>query len=114
MISPDGSPVYAIGVSGDPTEEASRGSTGIYVFDTATLSLQAHWAPTSDFMSVGVSRDGTVVNAAGLPGHDADGREVPLQGGSVTVFDAATGAIRAIAGQLETIIELDLGGWPSE
>jgi hypothetical protein len=98
---------YALGVSGDPTEEEHRGSTGVYVFDTADLAFRAHWAPTSDFMSIGVSRDGSVVYAAGLPGHDADGREVPLQGGSVTVFDAATGAIRAIAGQLETSVELE-------
>ena len=109
-ISPDGTRAYALGVDGDPAGGESAGSTGVYVFDTASLEYLANWSPTSDFISIGVSGDGSVVYASGLAGHDADGRPIAGQGASVTVFDADSGAIRAIAGQLDVSVDFAIRG----
>lgn len=97
VISPDGSRVYALGVtSSAPT---SRGSTGMYAFDAASLAPIGHWAPTADFTSVAVSADGRFVYASAQGGVDAAGR-ASSNGSSVTVFDASDGSVRLIAGEL--------------
>lgn len=98
-ISPDGTTLYALGVEG---AIESSGSTGIYAFDISgdSLSLKGHWDPTADFNSLAVSPDGAFVYAAGLAGVDAQGHAAPYLQASVTVFDAADGSIRLIAGQL--------------
>jgi hypothetical protein len=103
VISPDGSRVYALGVtSSAPT---SRGSTGLYAFDAASLAPVGHWEPTADFTSIAVSADGRFVYASALGGVDAAGR-ASSNGSSVTVFDASDGSVRLIAGELGTT---DLG-----
>jgi hypothetical protein len=97
-VSPDGSRVYAIGVQESGRDTA--GSTGVFVFDATTLDRVALWQPTADYVSVGVSADGKLVFAAGLPGVDAVGRVKTAQQASITVFDASDGSVRLIAGQL--------------
>ncbi|MBI3751952.1 MAG: hypothetical protein HY263_09910 [Chloroflexi bacterium] len=98
-VSPDGRRVYALGTSGGVSGEEFAGSAGVLVFDAATLSVLDTWPPTADFVSVAVSADGEWVYAAGSPRVGADGR-VTSQPASITVFDAATGDIHLIAGQL--------------
>ena len=99
-ISPDGTRIYAIGVKGGETEHQMAGSAGVFVFDAATLAPITVWQPTADYISVAVSADGRLVYAAGLPGVDARGGIKIAQQASITVFDAADGSIRLIAGQL--------------
>jgi hypothetical protein len=98
-ITPDGSRVYAIGVSSINPNEV--GSTGVYAFDANSLASVGHWQPTADFTSIAVSADGRFVYAAGFGGLGAPGG-VSGNRASVTVFDTADGSIRLIAGQLTT------------
>ena len=98
-VSPDGSRVYALGITGGARGDAFAGSAGILVFDASSLTVLATWPPTADFVSVAVSADGRSVYAAGSPRFGADGRATS-QPASVTVFDAATGNVRLIAGEL--------------
>jgi hypothetical protein len=98
-ISPDGQRVYAIGIHESQSGSEIGGSAGLFVFDSSSLGFVGHWDPTADFMSVAVSGDGTFVFAAGAAGVDADGKESD-QPASVTVFNAADGTVRLVAGQL--------------
>ena len=98
-ISPDGSRIYALGIDGNPAGEGFVGSAGVLVFDARTLAPIGRWAPTADLDSIAVSADGTLVYAAGAPDVDAAGVQTNQQA-SITVFDAADGTIRLIAGQL--------------
>lgn len=97
VFSPDGSRVYALGVKGSSFE--SSGSAGLYVFDAQALTFVDRWVATADFVSLAVSPDGKFVYAAGMPGVDASGNDT-RQPASITVFNAADGSIRLIAGQL--------------
>lgn len=100
IVSPDGSRVYAIGVQEGAENPDIVGSSGVFVFDAATLDLIEAYPPTADYVSLAVGADGRFVYAAGLPGFDAFGRRQAGQGASVTVFDTADGSTRLIAGQL--------------
>jgi hypothetical protein len=99
-VSSDGSRLYALGV-GEGTDEEALGSTGVFVFDARTLQPVAHWAPTADFESIALSGDDRSVYAAARAGFGADGK---YSGGraSISVFDAADGSIRTIAGEVAT------------
>jgi hypothetical protein len=100
VVSPDGSRVYAIGIKEGASERDMAGSTGVFVFDAATLEPTTIWQPTADYVSIAVSADGKLVFAAGLPGVDAAGRNKITQQASITIFDAGDGSVRLIAGQL--------------
>ncbi len=100
VVAPDGSRVYAIGVAGGGGGHESSGSSGIFVFDAATLASAGHWDPIADFVSLAVSRDGRFLYAAGMPGVDAAGSSRPDQAASITVFATVDGGTRLIAGQL--------------
>ncbi len=99
VVSPDGTRVYAAGLDGVDVDAVS-GSSGIHVFDAATLTSLGRWEPTADFISLAVSNDGRFVYAAGLARFDASGRERPSQQASITVFAAADGEVQVIAGNL--------------
>jgi hypothetical protein len=98
-LSPDGTRVYAVGISGGTTGSEFAGSAGVFVFDAASLGQVDHWNPTADFVSIAVSADGQFVYAAGSPGASADGQQTS-QPASITVFDASNGSVRLLAGQL--------------
>jgi hypothetical protein len=100
VLSPDGSRVYALGVTDLAGETESAGSAGVFVFDAVTLELLETYAPTADFVSLGIDPSGRYLFAAGLPGVDAEGGRRPDQQASVTVFDTTDGSVRLIAGQL--------------
>ena len=100
VVSPDGKRVYAAGVNGAEDEHGMSGSAGIFVFDGSTLANLGHWEPTADFISLAISVDGRYVYASGLPRIDASGEPRPEQQASMTVFSAADGTIRVIAGEL--------------
>lgn len=97
VVSPDGSRVYAIGVTSSDPE--GSGSTGVFVFDAASLERIGNWEPTADFTSIAISADSQYVYASGLGGVNADGAP-SRDGASVTVFDATDGSVRLIAGRL--------------
>ncbi len=98
-ISADGSRIFALGVDANPASPEMTGSSGVFVFDATSLAPIGHWMPTADFVSIAVSRDGRFVYAAGGPNVGADGRDTG-QASSITVFDAADGTVRLVAGQL--------------
>jgi hypothetical protein len=85
VLSPDGQRAYAVGSA------QGQSTTGIWVFDTATLELIDHWEARAAINSIAVSADGRFVYAAGAPGLDVDGNENQAWQASVTVYDAATG-----------------------
>ena len=106
VVSADGSRVYALGLA--HPEPGPLQSTGVYVFEGATLRQVAHWSPTADYISLALSADGKLLYAAGASGD----LSVPASAqASVTVFDTASGKIRAIAGQLgESAVFFPSGG----
>ena len=106
VLSADGSRLFALGTAATDPLTPSGGSTGIWVIDPSSMTVIGHWAPTADFVSIALNGDGTLVLAAGMPGADAAGTPSSQQA-SVTIYDSATGAIRAIAGQVSSIQD----GW---
>jgi hypothetical protein len=100
VVSPDGTRVYAAGVIGGGDMDAMSGSSGIFVFDAATLVSLGQWAPTADFISLAVSANGRYVYAAGAARLDASGQVRATQQASITVFKAADGEVQLIAGEL--------------
>ena len=98
VLSPDGSRLYALGIAAEAGGLA--GSTGVFSFDSASLAPLGNWAPTADFVSIAISGDGRFVYAAGAPGVDAGGQRSGFDA-SITVYDAADGSVRLVAGQLD-------------
>jgi hypothetical protein len=115
-LSPDGGHLYLLGSrAGDPYSTA--GSTGVIVVDTRDLSVVDRWEPTADFVSIGVGQDGSLVYALGAPGiRQLPSGEIEVSDSvpaSLTVFDAASGKVRALAGQLGSdYLRLDPGLMP--
>jgi hypothetical protein len=100
-VSPDGGRVYAIGVRGDASSGSDvSGSSGVSVFDTASMQPLATWPATADYISIALNADGSSVFLTGMPGARADGIQDRRQPASVTVIDAATGSVQLIAGDL--------------
>ncbi len=103
-VAPDGSRIYLLGLD-DETPAGLGVSTGVHVVDTATLAEVATWPPTADWMSIALSGDGSLVYLVGVAGMgpDASGRlvEDPARPASLTVLDAASGTMRALAGHLD-------------
>jgi hypothetical protein len=97
VLSADGSKLYALGIA--PEFGGLAGSTGVFSFDSASLAPLGNWAPTADFVSITVSRDGRFVYAAGVAGVDASGAPSGF-GASITVYDTSDGSVRLVAGQL--------------
>jgi hypothetical protein len=64
------------------------------------MTSVGHWDPTADFVALAVGPDGRFLYVSGLPRVDAAGQSRPAQQASITVFDAADGSVRLIAGQL--------------
>jgi hypothetical protein len=112
-VTSDGDRAYALGEATGPGDstvggpEAPVRSTGVWVLDLATRRIIDHWPATARYHQIAVSPDGREVIAVGMAGMDADGRANPGQLHSITVFDAVTGDVRLVAG------ELDGAGWVS-
>lgn len=98
-LSPDGSRVYAIGVSTTPGGASTSGSSGVDVFDARSMTQVDHWAPIADLVSIATSSDGRYVYVAGAPGADASGQQTNSPA-SLAVYDAASGTLRLVAGDL--------------
>lgn len=99
-ISADGSRLYALGTTVTDPTSPEGGSGGVWVFDTSSLAIVGHWAPLADYISVTLA-DGGLVLAAGMPGVDTSGVQNDQQDASVVAYDAATGSVRIIAGQVQ-------------
>jgi hypothetical protein len=112
-VAPGGGRAYALGEATSPDGPTGPDgsvrvrSTGIWVLDLMTRRIVDNWPATARYMQVGVSPDGREVIAVGMAGLTADGRASPDQAFSLTVFDAETGDVRLVAGQL------DGAGWLS-
>jgi hypothetical protein len=98
LLSPDGSRLYALGVTGTNFEDGA-GSAGVFVFDIATPAFVARWAPTADIYGIALSADGSALYASGLGGVNAAG-ETASQPASLTAYDTRTGDVRLILGAL--------------
>lgn len=107
--STDGTRIFVLGVRaagpGNPGGRDGTASTGIWVFDSATLALVDRWSPNALYDSIAVTPDGTHVVAAGVPGRTADGRTAAWSS-SLTFHDAATGRVDIVLGDV-----LDVSGF---
>jgi hypothetical protein len=107
--SADGSLLYAAGF-GFPTTPGSVGdldSTGIWVFDSHSLDLLAHWQPVAAYDSLALTPNGRYLLAMGNPG----GKELDLfgnHGRELALIDPTDGSTIAILRRLV----LQLGGSP--
>jgi hypothetical protein len=97
VLSEDGLRLYALGVALGPSDSGKP--SGVWVFDGETLDLIDHWAPRAMLTSIAMSADGRFVYAAGANGFDVEGNQAAWPG-SVTVYDALTGEIEVIYGQV--------------
>jgi hypothetical protein len=83
--------LFALGVLEQrTTEQFGYGSSGIWVFDGAELSLLDHWEALAAYGSIGLSSDGRWLLAAGEQGVDAEGRQASWES-SITVLDTSDG-----------------------
>ena len=87
-LSPDGSRLYLVGTTGTSFTSVA-GSSGVLVLDARSLQVLGHWAPAADYDSIAVSRDGSLVYVLGMPGANNASQQA-----SLTVYDAASGAVR--------------------
>ena len=97
VLSPDGRRLYAIGVLRGDSEVGA--SSGVWVFDAASLELLDHWPAPAFFISLAVSADGRFVYASGAPNHEPSGRQSSWPS-SMTVYDAENGQVEVIHGQV--------------
>ena len=107
--SPDGRRIYALGVS--PRAGSVGGSSGIWVFDARTLEPIGHWAARALLTSLAISADGAFVYAAGANGFDPDGNPTRWPA-SVTVYDAASGAVQVVYGSVTSDSSLTFAALP--
>lgn len=98
-LSPDGTRAYALGIDPNGAIGGEPVSTGIFVFDTGTMAQVDHWTSNADLVSIAVSADNQFVYVAGSPQFNGNGT-VTFQFASITVFEARTGSVRLVAGQL--------------
>jgi hypothetical protein len=96
-LSSDGSRIYALATTATNFTEGNAASAGVLVLDAWTLRLVGHWRPLADLVSIGVSDDGRFVFAVGAAGGNESGDRWEA---SLTVYDATTGEVREIMGNL--------------
>jgi hypothetical protein len=96
-FSPDGSRIYALATTASNLTEGNAASAGVLVLDAGSLRLVGHWRPLADLVSIRVSEDGRFVFAVGSSGGNESGDR---WNASLTVYDASSGAVREIVGNL--------------
>ena len=109
VVSPDGRRVYALGMGRGSGDAGS--STGVWVFNAATLELVDHWEARALLSSLAVSDDGAFIYAIGAAGRDTQGNESTWPA-SLTVYDAATGEIQVLYGAIGEGQWLAFPTWP--
>jgi hypothetical protein len=101
VAEPGGSRLFAIGLTQQeaPSRSYAFKSSGIWVFDTSDFGLADHWSPVTGYGSIGITRDGRWLTAAGMPQMDAEGRPTDWQA-SLTVIDTSDGRAALRLGRL--------------
>jgi hypothetical protein len=98
----DGSLLYAIGMrAGTGTRPSGPllASTGIWVFDAATLGLVGHWQAAAMYDEVGLTPDGRFVLATGAEGMNAEGLLADWSS-SLSIHDVEDGKLVEQIGRL--------------
>jgi hypothetical protein len=105
MLVPErhGTRLYAVGLEQAAGGAYRRGwgfgSTGVWVFDTATRALVDRWLPGAAYGSIGLTRDERYLLAVGQPGAAADGAPAGWDW-SLNVHDTSDGRLVAQLGRL--------------
>lgn len=102
LPEPGGSRLFALGIL--PEEGNARRnpvSSGIWVFDATGFSLSDRWGAVAAYGTIGLSRDGRWLLAAGAPGTDEQGNQADWQA-SITVHDVSDGRPALQLGRLGT------------
>jgi hypothetical protein len=97
VMSADGRRLFALG--GRIDEDRRISSTGVWVFDTATLDLVDRWHAPTLLTSATLSPDGRYLLAGAPPEVTAAG-ELSEYEASVAVFDLESGTAAAVLGRL--------------
>jgi hypothetical protein len=103
--SPDGRLLYAAGLS--IGQNGGAASTGIWVFDSASLALVDHWPAVVSYRAIGLDPSGTYLIGTGEPSAE----EIAAfgnHGEELAVLDRGDGSVIAILRDLD----LRLGGVP--
>lgn len=99
---PGGERIFALGLVEGPPETdrgSSFGSSGIWVFDAATLQLIDRWPAAAAYTALDLTRDGRWMVAIGQEGVDTAGKPSAWPY-SVTVHDARDGRLALQAGDV--------------
>lgn len=104
LLSPErgGTRLYAVGMVQPPDSPGHGwgfGSTGVWVFDTATRSLVDRWQPGAAYAAIRLTRDERYLLAVGQPGTATDGTPSGWPS-SVSVHDTSDGRLVAQLGRL--------------
>ncbi len=90
LAEPGSTRVFALGVVSDGGRNYSPATSGVWVFDTSTVTLLDRWPAIAAYTNIGLSADGRWLLAAGASGFDEDGKQTAWES-SITVHDVSDG-----------------------
>jgi len=106
--SPDGRLLYAAGLAWQPgVVSPGMGTTGIWVFDAASMAVVGHWGAAANYQALGLTPGGRFVMGVGGPGND-EFSAFGNHGSELALHDRTDGSVVEILRQLD----LRLGGVP--
>jgi len=106
--SPDGRLLYAAGFAWQAgVDSPGIASTGIWVFDAASMAVVGHWGAAANYQSLGLTPDARFVMGVGGPGTE-ENAAFGNHGSELALHDRTDGSVVEILRQLD----LRLGGVP--
>ena len=105
VAEPGGTRLFALGVLSSESNNYEPSSSGVWVFDANTLALVDRWTPVAAYGSIGLSKDGRWLFAAGAPSVDDEGKQTAWEA-SITVHDVSDGRPALQLGRLGVDVQI--------